>query len=270
MISQTKTSSDARSLPLHVEAIDSQTDSAVMQERERIANELHDVLASGLHVAILHLYEARRLLSSEPDQAEQLMETAQQEVLNCWADARRSVVALRPLNLDRCGLLGALQSYASRIEHTFSASVSLNVCGTPRVLQSLVELGVLRVVQEAVTNALRHSGARAISIELSFDPDALRIEVTDNGIGFDPNDAHSGSGVDSMRSRIRQLRGDVQILSDPGHGTQVIATVPLPRNEPPSPSLGDGKPVEIGLTLHQCDLHDRTIQELDCSENLLG
>src|SRR5207237_1193605 len=157
-----------------------------------------------------------------------------EEVRGCWDDARRSAAALRPADLERRGLAGALAEYVARVSDASAVAVAFNTCGTPRPLPSDAEMTLLRVGQEAVSNAIRHADAAAISVEVSYDADAVRLEVTDNGHGFDPRNPGMGMGLGGMRERAAEVGAELTIHTEPHHGTQVIVTVPIDAAAVPS------------------------------------
>ena len=157
----------------------------------------------------------------------EFLRAAKAEIRVCWEDARRSAAGLRPLELERRGLAGALAGFARRLSRTADVTVSFVTRGTPSPLPEAAELAVLRVGQESVTNALRHSGAKIVSMELSYDADAVRLEVVDNGSGFDPQSILPEGGWQSMRDRANEVGAELSILAGPGAGTRVIMTVPL-------------------------------------------
>jgi signal transduction histidine kinase len=233
----------------------------ILEERRRFSVELHDVVASGLHAALLHLYEARTTLPETELEVRRHIATAEEQILTCWADARRSAAGLRPLTLDQKGLLRTLEDFSRRMENAFGVGVRFNTCGTPRPLSTATELGILRVAQEAVVNALRHSGAQAISLEVSFDADAVRLEVTDNGQGFDANAPADGSGVSGMRDRAWRLGAELAVCSEAGCGTRVSLTLPMDSESDGLQrfSAASTVDVETTLTTHASDVANHSL-----------
>lgn len=201
---------------------------AMNEERRRFAEELHDLLASGLYAVSLMMAEVQATLPDDPQLAMEALRAAQQQIADCWQDARRSAVALRPLSLDKSGLVPTLCEFARRINGIGHMEVRFDTHGNPRNLPGDVETTIVRVSQEAITNAIRHSGASALSIELSFDADEVRLDVADNGCGFETYRTPPGTGLVSMRDRARRSGGELLVLSRPGSGTEVILTIPSP------------------------------------------
>lgn len=235
---------------------------AVNEERRRFAQELHDLLASGLYSVSLMMAEAQATLPDDPQQAIEALRAAQQQISDCWQDARRSAVALRPLSLDKLGLLPTLSHFARAINGIGHMEVRFDTHGTPRNLPSTVETTLVRVSQEAVINAIRHSGANAVSIELSFEGDEVRLDVADNGRGFETYRTPPGTGLVSMRDRTRRCGGELLVLSRPGSGTEVIFTITSPYAS--SPAL---EACEIGV----CSYTIGTIRpEVPASDAFVG
>lgn len=211
--------------------IEAERESAVLQERRRFADELHDVVASSLQAAILHLIEARQSLPPGLAPALRAIAAAEEHIRCCWADARRCAAALRPAALEEHGLTGALSDFVARLCDVSDTQITFSTSGSPRSLPEAAELALLRAGQEAVTNALRHASAQTISVELSYDADAVRLDVTDNGMGFDLSNTVPGSGLLAMRHRAEHLGAVLSILTEPSHGTEVIVTVPHPNDQ---------------------------------------
>ena len=220
--------------------VQAEREGAILQERRRFADELHDVVASTLQAAMLHLMEARQALPARKSPAVRAIEAAEEHVRTCWADARRCAAALRPVGLERRGLTGALSDYVTRLSEASGTQITFSTCGSPRALPEAAELALLRAGQEAVSNALRHASAEAISVELSYDADGVRLDVTDNGLGFDLRSTVPGSGLLAMRNRADDLGAELSILTEPTHGTEVIVSMPYEhltqRCDPPLPS----------------------------------
>lgn len=206
--------------------VQAEREAAILQERRRFADELHDVVAGSLQAAILHLIEARQSLPPRETPALRSIRAAEEHIRSCWADARRSAAALRPAALEQHGLTGALSDYVSRLSEASGTNITFSTCGNPRSLPEAAELALLRAGQEAVTNALRHAAAETISVELSYDAEGVRLDVTDNGLGFDPRSTVPGSGLLAMRNRAEHLGAELSILSEPSHGTEVIVAMP--------------------------------------------
>jgi signal transduction histidine kinase len=201
---------------------------AVQAERRRFADDLHDTVAAHLNVAKLFLAAAKQLLP--PGDAREFIAAAEIGIRDCWRDVRRCAAGLRPLELDDGGLAAILRNYARRLSAGGGLSVTFRNSGTQTPLPQDTELALLRVAQEAVTNAIRHGRAKAITLQLAYKANQVRLEVTDNGAGFDLTQAPKGLGLLSMRARAKQAGAQLAIHAEPAHGTQVIMIVPFDRS----------------------------------------
>jgi signal transduction histidine kinase len=210
--------------------IDQGRESATLEERARLAREIHDTLAQGLTGIVVQLGAAQRALAAEANAAEQHIELAQQMARESLAEARRSVWNLRAPALERGDLGDALRGLASRPIGP-ETSASFEQCGQPWPLSPGVESALLRVGQEALVNVAKHAEATQVRMTLEYTPDAVRLSISDDGVGFDelpPGlDAPGpwgGFGLLGMRERLAALGGTLKLTSD--HGAQVVAVVP--------------------------------------------
>ncbi|MGP4013843.1 sensor histidine kinase [Streptomyces sp. 4N124] len=204
-----------------------------LAERQRLAREVHDTLTQGFASIAMLLDAARDDLPPDSPAArrvEQAMRTARDNL----AESRRLVHALRPAPLDRTHLADAVRELTTRLTEETGTEAYTVVTGRPVALPPSTEGELLRVVQEALTNARRHARAMSVSVTLSYLGDVLAIDIQDDGTGFAPAARHAGVGLTTMRERIAALHGTFAVESAPGEGTTVAVTVRLPA-EPPSP-----------------------------------
>lgn len=206
-------------------------ESAILAERERIARELHDTLAQGFTSILLQIEAARSLLGESEKAAHVPLERAQDLARESLAEARRAIWAIRPRILGQSDLPTALAWLVRDMAAGSGVAVEFTTRGTPRALTVDIETNLLRIIQEAVTNALRHARARTIRVKLTFSEDLLRASVEDDGRGFSPRAARAddGFGLISMRERAESLGGKLVISSHPARGTRILAKVPLPK-----------------------------------------
>jgi signal transduction histidine kinase len=200
------------------------------EERRRLRRDLHDGLGPQLATLTLKLDAARNLLGTQPQAADALLAGLKAETKAAISDIRRLVYDLRPPALDELGLIPAIREQATSYDQS-----GLDVCvDAPKDLPPLpaaVEVAAYRIVQEALTNVVRHASARACRIRLSVDRD-LALEITDDGVGL-PEDRHAGVGLSSMRERAAELGGTCSAArSGPAGGTHVLARLPLPGPKP--------------------------------------
>jgi len=193
---------------------------AAEAERARWARELHDETPQGLGALRLLLVAARR--SGDVDLVDVAVQRLEEEI-----DGLRGLIRdLRPAALDELGLAAAIEGLAERAERRGVVHVGTEVQLPAGRLPSETEVGVYRVVQEAITNATRHASAQHLSIKLAVRDDAIHVDVDDDGDGFDPNAPADGFGLIGMRERVALLRGDLEIASSSA-GTHVSAAIPL-------------------------------------------
>jgi two-component system, NarL family, sensor kinase len=208
------------------ESLESDESQAVLRERTRLAVELHDVIAQNFQYILLQLDAARGALGPGAGPAGRHVVDAEERLQACWDELRGCIHSLTPPALVRGNLVAALAHHVAVLSETAPAAIAFEVCGTPCPLSATIASELLRIAQEAVTNALRHSGATRITIELSFDADAVRLTVTDNGAGFDAHWATDGLGLAGMRERADRIGADLAIESERSLGTEVRVSVP--------------------------------------------
>ena len=206
--------------------------SAQEEERKRIARELHDDTAQLLSSLLLRLKMLERAKSLEEvrDKSKHLIDLTTQSA----EGVRRMAFELRPAALEDLGLAAAIRWYSEELAALRKLPVEVHSAGFRGRLPSDVELGVYRVVQEALTNVAKHSGAHKANVLLERLNGNLRVLVEDDGCGFDVSEAASrerGLGLFGMRERVWLLGGTLQIDSHPQHGTRVTMQVPIPDEE---------------------------------------
>jgi signal transduction histidine kinase len=200
---------------------------AVLTERGRFAREIHDSLAQGLTSISFQLECVRDQIAEDPVSASNHVENARGLVRDSLKEARRTVWNLRPLALGETDLVTALQRFASNLENAGKITSRQQIEGTPRPLPPSHEDALLRIGQEAMTNAARHASATEICQTLRFGQGWVTFIVRDNGQGFDvATRVGKGFGLTGMNERVSALGGSLSIDSRPSHGTEVSATLP--------------------------------------------
>ncbi|MGW1562289.1 sensor histidine kinase [Streptomyces sp. NPDC002144] len=221
----------------------------ILAERQRLAREVHDTLTQGFASIAMLLDAARDDLPPDSPAArrvEQAMRTARDNLV----ESRRLVHALRPAPLDRTHLADAVRELTARLAEETGTEAYTVVTGRPVALPPSTEGELLRVVQEALTNARRHARPVSVSATLSYLGDVLAIDIQDDGTGFAPAARHTGIGLITMRERIIALDGTFAVESAPGEGTTVAVTVPLPAESPSSgPSVSEPAVSEPSATV---------------------
>jgi signal transduction histidine kinase len=210
------------------------TMNAVMQERERLSRELHDGVAQLVADLLLRLDTIKDLVEADrPQEAEAELERLHGVADEIYEDIGESIAGLRT-NVTERGLGCALQDYVDQFEERHQIPTSLRADDAADRLAPLAALQVFRLVQEALTNVRKHAQAREATVTLTANgPDQLRVAIADDGRGFTPGRQRNGGarplGLTSMRERVEALDGTFEVHSQPGSGTRVTATVPIPR-----------------------------------------
>lgn len=213
----------------------------IIEERARLAREIHDTLAQGLAAIVLHLETADTLLDgSASDQGRQHLRRACDLARANLEEARRSVRDLRAAPLASLDLPRALERLAQTTTEATGIRVRCEIEHPSGRLPAPVEAGLYRIAQEALANAVRHAAPTAVTIRLVADGASVRLSIADDGHGFDPNTAGDategkGFGILGMRERAALLGGSLEIQSRPLSGTQVIVTVPSGLDQPAEP-----------------------------------
>ena len=204
---------------------------AVLEERNRIARELHDTLEQDLAGITLHLDLAADCFSRAPEQARHALDTARRITRRSMMEAHRSVWDLRSHLLEQGTLGSALAHAVEPLSSRSTAKVEVQIKGKMTRLDPTVEMNVLRIGQEAITNAIKHAGAVRIQVVLTYGAGSLALSVTDDGCGFDEGMAalSGGShfGLLDMKERAHLVGSKCTIRSQPGRGTSVEVEIPI-------------------------------------------
>jgi signal transduction histidine kinase/ligand-binding sensor domain-containing protein len=205
---------------------------AVLDERARLAREIHDTLAQGFVGISSQLDAVAMCIPEETTPARQCLDLARRMARHSLTEARRSVMDLRASVLEGQDLAAALESGARMWAAPSGVEVEVDASGSPAELPQEIEQHMLRIAQEAVANALKHSGATKIWIQLHMEARKLYLRIKDNGRGFEQEGAFVSLGghfgLIGMRERAERLGGELRLASHPGEGTQVEVKVPLP------------------------------------------
>ena len=203
----------------------------MLEERARLAREIHDTLAQGFVGISSQLDAVAMCMPAEESPAHKYLDIAQRMARHSLTEARRSVMDLRASILDEHNLGAALQSGAQMWTAGTGVEVQVTVAGQPGVLPQEMEQHLLRIAQEAVANALKHAQATKIWIKLTTEGRKISLCIVDNGRGFEPKDVFSSLGhfgLLGIRERAERLGGEMRLSSRPGEGTEVEVTAPLP------------------------------------------
>jgi two-component system sensor histidine kinase DegS len=216
------------------------------EERRRVAREMHDGPAQVLAAVVLKLDLCQRLLDGEPHRLRSELRGIADAARLGLQEVRTIIFNLRPMALDELGLVAALRSYlAAYREHT-GVDVELRIDGQEELrLPAALEIAAYRLVQEALANVAKHSGAGAAEVHLELRPEGIAGSVRDAGCGFEVEPVWKGErdgafGITGMRERVQMLRGTLRVQSAPGQGTAVLWYLPVAGEE------GDGGPQGTG------------------------
>lgn len=214
---------------LHAQLLLQAREAGILDERQRMAREIHDTLAQGLAGIVTQLQAAVRAgESGETETWRGHVDNATRLARESLDEARRSVAAITPGQLESAHLPEAIATVASDWADLNDVQVEVSTTGTARALHPEVEVTLLRIAQEALSNVAKHAAASRVGLTLSYMDDQIALDVRDDGAGFEPVRARDGGGygLTSMQQRANRLAGSVEIESEPGAGTAISATIP--------------------------------------------
>ncbi|MFV9503650.1 MAG: GAF domain-containing protein [Oscillochloridaceae bacterium umkhey_bin13] len=201
---------------------------AVLEERNRLARDLHDSVTQQLFSMTLTAQAARTQLERNPGRVAAQLERLQETATAALAEMRALIFQLRPPALRDQGLVAALQQHAQVLSRREGIAITLNVIGDDRLARG-VEQPLYRIVQEALNNVFKHAAAQQVQVALEFSADQITVRVRDDGTGFEVAPTPSGGrhlGMLSMRERAAEIGGSFELHSSPGYGTEVRVVVP--------------------------------------------
>ncbi|TCO62577.1 sensor histidine kinase [Actinocrispum wychmicini] len=231
----------AENAGLHTQLMVQAREAGILDERQRMAREIHDTLAQELAAMIRQLQAADRV-RDQPQQWEHHMDQVQMLARRSLSEARRSVQALRPAPLEQSRLPDAIADMATAWSRTSGVPLTVDTTGTSVPLITGIEVALFRVAQEALANVANHARASRVGITLSYLDDVVLLDIRDDGVGFDAPESSvptedSGYGLGTMRQRLLGVGGTLEIESGPGEGTAIGASVPAIRTVPtPDPA----------------------------------
>jgi signal transduction histidine kinase len=201
----------------------------VLAERSRIARELHDTLMQGFSGVTMEMQALSARLTPSPER--RTLEEIIRDAGICLREARRSVAGLRNSRGDETGLTAAIAQAAKHLTETQDVRLKLDLAHSPPDLPDDVQYNLLRIAQEAVTNAVKHSGGRTIEVDLNCTPERLRLSIRDDGVGLGVQDGNRPQpghyGLIGMRERASQIGADLSVQSAIGQGTIVCVDLPI-------------------------------------------
>ena len=201
----------------------------VLEERERLARDLHDTVAQSLASIVTHLEAAEQAMDDRPRDARRHLGVARDSARDGLTEARRAVAALRPDLLEGRSLHAAIERRADQWSAATGIVAAVEVTGEPLPLHLEAETALLRAAEEALANVAKHARASRVTLTLSWLDDAVSLDVDDDGVGFGtlpPPRERGGFGLPGLRERLAAVGGRLEVESAPGEGTTVMAQVP--------------------------------------------
>lgn len=210
----------------NMELFEQTKDLAVMEERNRLARDLHDSAKQKAFAALAQLGTARGILNGNGNAVSLHLNEAEDLVSDVIQELTFLVQEIYPITLQEKGLAPALRDYIYEWENRNNATAQL-ISRNDRRLPLDTEQALYRVTQEALANVARHSRARRVDVSLVYNSDSVQLSLSDDGCGFDLNLKSYGMGLRSMRERVSSIHGTLQIQSAPGHGTRILVQAPI-------------------------------------------
>jgi signal transduction histidine kinase len=205
-------------------------EAAVVEERHRLARELHDSVTQAIYSLTLFTEAGLRLLHADDlSRIEELLHHLNDTSQQALREMRLMLHKLRPPDLEEEGFVGALQQRLDEVETRANVEARLLLVGDLDELPGIVEEHLYRIAQEALNNALKHSTAALLKIQVTADENDITLEIRDDGQGFDVEEARAkgGMGLQNMAERVESLGGDLRIASAPGEGSTVTVKIDL-------------------------------------------
>ncbi|WP_455717329.1 sensor histidine kinase, partial [Anaerosporobacter sp.] len=206
-------------------------------ERKRIARELHDTTVQNLTNLVHKTELCTKFVDLDPIRAKLELQTMISTIKTTINDMRNIIYDLRPMSLDDLGLVITVKRYIKQFIDSTKIKVILNVQNEKQINSDIIDLTLFRIIQEACNNALKHSQATVINIDLKYDKNSIELVIQDNGCGFDlekskeeldgVNDPLSGFGLSMMKERVGLLSGKLEITSVINEGSKISVCVPI-------------------------------------------
>jgi two-component system sensor histidine kinase DegS len=203
------------------------------EERKRVARDIHDGPAQLIANLVIKTELCEKLIDMDKEKAKEELNSLKGFLRSSLSDVRKIIYDLRPMSLDDLGLVPTLQRYIANYVEENRVLVEFLVLGSPKPLKPVIELAAFRIIQEALTNIKKHSGAEDATIRVEFTEEHINLLISDNGIGFNTSiikankDEDSGYGLLSMKERVELLNGKFNIKAGIGKGTKIFVNLPL-------------------------------------------
>jgi signal transduction histidine kinase len=195
-----------------------------LNERQRLARDIHDTLAQHFTSIIMHLSAAKH---SNFETVQTQVQQAEESARDGLDEIRRIIWDMQPEQIEKASLVEAVEELAARWSAENGVQVRMNVTGTPHSLPSSAETALLRISQEAMHNINKHARAKNVNITFSFMEDIFVMDIADDGLGFEPSKIKNGFGMKTMRDRAEELSGTLTVESEQGIGTAIAVSIPI-------------------------------------------
>ena len=200
------------------------------EERRRVARDIHDGPAQAIANIVFRAEGCERLIDTDTERAKSELKALREHIRNTLAEIRKIIFDLRPMALDDLGLAPTIRGVLDVFREEYGLFTEVAVIGKERRLESHVEIGIFRVVQEALNNIVKHAQASSAKVRIEFAAAGVTVLVEDDGKGFEMTEGELPSGhygIMGMRERMQLLNGKLSIKSAPRRGTRVMISVPL-------------------------------------------
>jgi signal transduction histidine kinase len=195
-----------------------------LNERQRLARDIHDTLAQHFTSIIMHLSATKH---GNPESTQTQVQQAEDAAREGLTEIRRIVWDMQPEQIEKASLVESVEELAARWSVENNVLVKMTMTGTPRSLISSAETALLRISQEAMHNINKHAQAKNVNITFSFMDDIFVMDIADDGLGFDPSKTSDGFGLKTMQDRAEELSGTLTIESEQGTGTAIAVSIPI-------------------------------------------
>ncbi|PKB57509.1 MAG: hypothetical protein BZY73_02785 [SAR202 cluster bacterium Casp-Chloro-G3] len=216
-----------------------QAELAALEERSRIAREIHDGIAQSIYMLNISLEACVELAARGQDNLKERLQSLVQISKQALLDTRHYIFDLKPLLEGERSVTQMVEHQIQEFQTVTSIPTTFTTAGLEAQLPVITSAGLYRIVQEGLANVFKHAQATEVNVELALINDAVSLSISDNGKGFDASTQHSGYGLNNMTERAEELGGHFSIASSPGNGTELTVTIPL--NEPLEPA---GEPAD--------------------------
>lgn len=207
------------------------------EERQRVSKEIHDGPAQTMANVVLKAELCDKLIDIDKEKAKKELQLLKEIVRNSLKDIRKIIYDLMPMSLDDLGLIPTIQRLVINFKKENNANVDFIVNDDNAIKESIIQLTIFRIIQEALNNIKKHADARNVSIKLNIGAEKIYIKIIDDGIGFDVKekvnslDDKNGFGLYSIKERVDLLKGKIDIESEKGKGTKINVSIPLCEEE---------------------------------------